>query len=71
MLSKAHSKLTYSRKVRGLEVIDSEGGKVILVLLSERVVLQVSSVLFFILLILISDEYVAFIFAGGNNVKVF
>jgi hypothetical protein len=70
MLSKAHSKLAYSRKVRGLEVIDSKGGEVISVLLPERVVLQVSSVLLFVLLILISDEYVAFILAGGSNVKV-
>jgi hypothetical protein len=52
-------------------VIDSKGGEVISVLLSKRVVLQVSSVLLFVLLILISDVYVAFIFAGSNNVKVF
>jgi hypothetical protein len=52
-------------------VIDSEGGKVILVLLLECVVLQVSSVLLSVLPILISDKYVTFILAGGNNVKVF
>jgi hypothetical protein len=71
MLLKAHLKLVYSRKVQGLKVIDSKGGEVISVLLSKRVVLQVSSVLLFVLLILISDVYVAFIFAGGNNVEVF
>jgi hypothetical protein len=71
MLSKAHSKLAYSRKVRGLKVIDSKGGKVILVLLLKRVVLQVFSVFLSVLLILISNEYVAFIFASGSNVKVF
>jgi hypothetical protein len=71
MLSKAHSKLAYSHKVQGLKVIDSKGSEVISVLLLERVVLQVSSVLFSVLLILISDKCVAFIFAGGNNVKVF
>jgi hypothetical protein len=52
-------------------VIDSEDSKVILVLLSERVVLQVSSVLLFIFLILISNKYVTFIFASSNNVEVF
>jgi hypothetical protein len=52
-------------------VIDSKGGEVILVLLLKRVVLQVSFILFFIFLILISNKYVAFIFASGNNVKVF
>jgi hypothetical protein len=71
MLSKAHSKLAYSCKVQGLKVIDSEGGEVISVLLLERVVLQVSSVLLSILPILISDEYVAFILISGNNVEVF
>jgi hypothetical protein len=71
MLSKAHSKLAYSRRVQGLKVIDSEGGEVISVLLPERVVLQVSSVLLSVLLILISDECVAFILAGGSNVEVF
>jgi hypothetical protein len=71
MLSKAHLKLAYSRKVQGLKIIDSEDGKVILVLLSERVILQVFSVLLFVLPILISDKYVTFILAGGNNIKVF
>jgi hypothetical protein len=52
-------------------VIDSEGGKVISVLLPKRVVLQVSSVLLSVLPILISDEYVTFILAGGSNVEVF
>jgi hypothetical protein len=51
-------------------MIDSKGGKVISVLLLKRVVLQVSSVLLSVLLILISDEYVTFIFVGGNNVEV-
>jgi hypothetical protein len=71
MLLKAHSKLAYSYKVRGLKVIDSKDSKVILILLSERVVLQVSSVLLFVLLILVSDVYVALIFDSGSNVKVF
>jgi hypothetical protein len=71
MLSKAHSKLAYNCKVRGLKVINSEGGEVILVLLSERVVLQVSSVLLSVLLILISNKCVVFILADSNNVKVF
>jgi hypothetical protein len=62
--------LTYSRRVRGLKVINSKGGKVISVLLPEHVVLQVSSVLLSVLPILISDVYVALIFAGDNNIKV-
>jgi hypothetical protein len=71
MLSKAHSKLAYSRKVWGLKVINSKDGKVISVLLPECVVLQVSSVLLSVLSILISDEYVTFILADDSNVKVF
>jgi hypothetical protein len=71
MLLKAHSKLMYSRKIQGLKIINSKDGKVILVLLLKRVILQVSSVLLFVLPILISDEYVTFIFAGDNNIKVF
>jgi hypothetical protein len=71
MLSKPHLKLVYNYKVQGLKVINNKDSKVILVLLLKRVVLQVSSVLLFVLLILIFNKYVAFIFTSNNNVKVF